>query len=137
MTFETEFDVRFGDVDYARVVYYPRFFHFFHQALEEWFGAELGLSYSDFVTKRNLGLPTVRVESEFVAPLRYGDRVSVSVAVEEVGTSSVTLRFTAVRLRDGATAARARIKKVFINNDTFASVPVPDDLRERLSSLDR
>ena len=34
MKFSAEFSVRFGEVDQARVVYYPRFFHYFHQAFE-------------------------------------------------------------------------------------------------------
>ena len=34
--------VRFADVDHAGIVYYPRFFHFFHLAFEELWRARLG-----------------------------------------------------------------------------------------------
>jgi 4-hydroxybenzoyl-CoA thioesterase len=45
MKFSAEFSVRFGEIDQARVVYYPRFFHYFHQTFEEWFARALGVSY--------------------------------------------------------------------------------------------
>ena len=67
MKFSAEFSVRFGEIDQARVVYYPRFFHYFHQAFEEWFARALGVSYPDLVLKENIGFPSVRVETEFLA----------------------------------------------------------------------
>jgi 4-hydroxybenzoyl-CoA thioesterase len=131
MKFVTELPVRFGEIDHAGVVYYPRFFHYFHQAFEEWFGQALGVPYSDLVIKEGIGFPSVRVESEFVAPLRYGDRIRVEIEVADVGRSSLTLRYVLVRLPDGAVSARATIKTVAISNDSFASVTIPDAWRRR------
>ena len=37
MPFEFATPVRFADVDHAGIVYYPRFFHYFHMAFEELF----------------------------------------------------------------------------------------------------
>ena len=34
--------VRFADVDHAGIVYYPRFFHYFHVAFEELWRARIG-----------------------------------------------------------------------------------------------
>ena len=34
--------VRFADVDHAGIVYYPRFFHYFHLAFEELFRSRMG-----------------------------------------------------------------------------------------------
>ena len=44
MTFRTSIKVRFSDEDHARIVYYPRFFHFFHVAFEDFFESE-GVPY--------------------------------------------------------------------------------------------
>ncbi len=131
MTFSAEFNVRFGEIDHARVVYYPRFFHYFHQAFEEWFAGALGVSYPDLVLKENVGFPSVRVETEFLAPLRYGDRIRVDVQLLEIGRTSITVAYTIVRLADGVTSARATIKNVAINNDTFQPVPISDAWRRR------
>ncbi len=131
MKFSTELPVRFGEIDQAGVVYYPRFFHYFHQAFEEWFRHALGVSYPELVLKEKIGFPSVRVESEFVSPLRYGDRARVQIEVLEVGRKSLTLRYELYRMPDDMLSARATIKTVAINNDTFTSVAIPDAWRER------
>ncbi len=131
MTFSAEFSVRFGEVDYARVVYYPRFFHYFHQAFEEWFSGALGAPYPELVVKENIGFPTIRAETEFLAPLRYGDRFRVDVELVDIGRTSITMAYTIVRLGDGKVSARATIKNVAIDNDTFKPMRIPDRWRER------
>ena len=135
MTFSAEFSVRFGEIDQARVVYYPRFFHYFHQAFEEWFAQALGVSYPDLVLKENIGFPSVRVETEFLKPLRYGDRIRVDIALKEIGRTSITVGYTLVRLADGAVSARATIKNVAINNDTFQPVAISDAWRRRFEAF--
>jgi len=131
MTFECEFPVRFGEIDQAGVVYYPRFFHIFHMAFEEWFGA-LGATYADLVVRDNIGFPSVKVETEFLKPLRYGDRARVCLELEEIGRKSITCRYTMYRMPGDVEAARARITTVAIDNDTFKSITIPDEWRERL-----
>jgi len=134
MTFATEFPVRFGEIDHAHVVYYPRFFHYFHQAFEEWFGQALGVSYPDLVNREGIGFPSVRIETEFLNPLRYGERVRVEIEVADIGRTSMTLRYTAIRLPDGATSARATIKTVAVDG-AFAPVPIPEEWRRRFEAF--
>jgi 4-hydroxybenzoyl-CoA thioesterase len=131
MTFAHEITVRFGDIDQARVVYYPVFFHYLHETFEEWFDKALGVSYPRLVLDENIGFPSVRVETEFRKPLPYGERVRVELSLAEVGTRSLTVEYHVVRLSDGETSARARVTTVAIDNDTFRSVPIPAPWRER------
>jgi len=126
-----EFAVRWGDIDNARVVYYPRFFDYFHLTLERWFEEALGVAYYELVGSQNVGLPTVKVETEFSAPLRFGDRVRIELEIAEIGSRSITVQYTATRLRDNVVSARAMVKKVAIDNDTFKSIPIPGEWRER------
>jgi 4-hydroxybenzoyl-CoA thioesterase len=135
MKFSAEFSVRFGEIDQARVVYYPRFFHYFHQTFEEWFSIALGVSYPDLVLKENVGYPSVRVESEFLSPLRYGDRIRVELELLDIGRTSITVGYTIVRLADGVVSARATIKNVAIDNDTFKPVPISDAWRRRFEKF--
>ena len=135
MKFSAEFSVRFGEIDQAHVVYYPRFFHYFHQAFEEWFAGALGVSYPDLVVKENVGFPSVRVETEFLKPLRYGDKIRVDLELLEIGRTTITVRYTLVRLADGATSARATIKNVAVDNDTFTPVPISDEWRRRFEKF--
>jgi len=46
MTFYSQLKIRFGDIGRAGIVYYPRFMHYFHVALEEFFASELEIEFS-------------------------------------------------------------------------------------------
>jgi 4-hydroxybenzoyl-CoA thioesterase len=137
MTFTSDFTVRFGEVDRAQVMYYPRFFHLFHQTFEEWFGGALGVPYPEVLNNENLGFPTVKVETEFLKPLRFGDRVRIVLELVAIGEGSLTLSYTAVRLADGEVAARATVKKATIENDTFRPVTIDDVWRQRFERFQR
>lgn len=135
MTFSHEFRVRFGAVDHAQVVYYPRFFDYFHRTFEEWFGAELGTSYAAFVDDENLGFPSVKAEAEFLAPVRYGDSLRIDLEIADVGRRSLTVRYTGVRVGDGKTVVRATVKKAMIDNEKFAARDIPEAWRRRFEEF--
>lgn len=134
MAFRTRIPVRFGDVDHARIVYYPRFINFFHVAFEELWLHELGMPYVEVLEGKKLGLPAVKVDVEFRYPARFGDVLEVEVHVEHVGTSSVRFRHE-VRL-DGRPdpIAVARITTVAMDMESFRKVALPDWLRQRLEA---
>jgi len=135
MTFSIDLPVRFGEIDQAHVVYYPRFFHYFHQAFEEWFGGALGASYADLVVRENIGFPSVKVETEFRKPLRYGDTARVEIELVDLGTRSITCRYKLTRLPDGEISARATITTVAIDNDSFQAIEIPQHWRERFEKF--
>ena len=85
--------------------------------------------------KENVGFPSVRVETEFLAPLRYGDRIRVDLELLAIGSTSITVGYTLVRLTDGATSARATVKNVAIDNDSFQPVPITDEWRRRFEKF--
>jgi 4-hydroxybenzoyl-CoA thioesterase len=125
----TELKVRFADVDYARVVYYPRFFHYFHVAFEEMFEAALGRPYVQVVENEHVGFPAVRTECDYRAPARYGDVLRILVTCVRVGSRSVTLRYRAVRARDGILCAEARVTTACVDLRTFTSQAMPKEYR--------
>ena len=70
MAFRSRLKIRFGDIDRAGIVYYPRVMHYFHVALEEFFASELGMEYRVVVEAHRIGLPTVHLETDFSRPFR-------------------------------------------------------------------
>ena len=125
--------VRFGDIDHAGIVYYPRFFHYVHVAFEEMFGTA---GYRRLLDERKIGFPAVHVEFDFSSPLRYGDSIEIAIHKDKIGRSSVTLRYVVTRVADAAPVATAKVTTVAIDMRTFQPVPVPDDLRALFQSLD-
>lgn len=130
-----EVPVRFGHVDQARIVYYPHLFHFGHVAMEQTFVEALGVSYPDLLLVRRRGFPAVRIETDFLETVGYGERLRIAVSVKRVGRTSVTWHFDASRASDGARAFRTTVVTVCVDMDTFRPVEVPDDLRPHLLSL--
>jgi acyl-CoA thioester hydrolase len=87
---------------------------------------------------RALGDPiyvVVRLEIDFRAEVRHADRsVSVEIAVERMGTTSLTTR-EILRKADGEVAAEARVITVRWNQDLRAVVPFSDEERTRLADF--
>lgn len=128
--------VHFGDTDPAGIVYYPRFFHYYHVAFEELFAAraeEDGRNYAHLIQERRVGLPAVRVECDYKHPLRFGDEIDVEISAERIGTKSVTLRYK-VRIGD-TLCGDGKVTSACVNMDTFKTMPIPDDLRRLFESV--
>jgi 4-hydroxybenzoyl-CoA thioesterase len=99
--------VRFADVDHAGIVYYPKFFDYFHIAMEEFLGEKLGpRGYVDLLDRDRIGFPSVNAQCEFKAPLRFGDIIDVEMSVIRLGTRSVTFGFRVYRRPDGRSQAQ-------------------------------
>ena len=93
MSFRSQLKIRFGDIDRAGIVYYPRFLHYFHVALEEFFARELGIEYHKVIETHRIGLPTVHLETDFSRPFSYGNNIEVEVRVFAVGSTSITFGY--------------------------------------------
>jgi 4-hydroxybenzoyl-CoA thioesterase len=129
-SFTSTHRVRFGDVDRAGIAYYPRYFHWYHVAFEEWFEREIGVPYRVLIEERRLGFPTVRIVAEYRSPLRFGDDAVIEVSVRRVGRTSVVFRYRARNATTGREAAEATITVVCVNMDTFRPARIPAALRK-------
>jgi 4-hydroxybenzoyl-CoA thioesterase len=120
--------VRFAEVDAAGLVFFPRYHEYCHDALEAFFG-ELPGGYAALFRERDLGVPTVHLETDFKRPLRYGDVARFEMVIERVGRTSLTFCHTIRRESDGSVAATVRHVVVMTRISTLTPVPVPDDIR--------
>ena len=128
--------IRFGDCDPAGILYYPRYFDLFHQAMEAWFDGPLGLSYARFLGEDRLGLPAVAAQAQYLAPCTFGEVVRVELSVERLGTSSIAFAYS-VRGADTSERAVGRVTCVVMDLDAARptyrrAVPIPVALRERI-----
>ena len=135
MAFTFSLPVRYGAVDYARIVYYPQFLHFCHVAMEEMFTEVVGVTYPDALQKEKVGYPTVKSEVDFLEPVAYGETLEMSVSVERIGTSSIVFVYEGVRSSDDKLAFRVRNVQVAVNMDEWGSTPIPDHHRAAFETL--
>lgn len=127
--FVAEIKVRFADVDHARIVYYPRFFHYFHVAFEELFERGFGRSYPEVLDQENVGFPAVHTEADYRAPARFGDVLRIRVTCVRIGARSVTLRYRASRAADGVECAEGRVTTACVDMRRFESMDLPERYR--------
>ncbi len=132
MAFRSQLKIRFGDIDRAGIVYYPRFLHYFHIALEEFFSHELGIEYPTVVNEHRMGLPTVHLETDFSKPLRYGDNIEIEVCVIKVGSTSITFGYRVFRESEDLPRVVGHNITVCIEMDTLDKMKIPEWLRGRL-----
>jgi 4-hydroxybenzoyl-CoA thioesterase len=133
--FETVIPVRFGDVDYAGIMYYPRFFHNFHGVFEDMFGARLGVPYMSILKDRRIGFPMVKLDTEFRKPFRFGDPMRLRITCTRVGKSSIDFLYRAYNGADAEPSAEARATVVTVNLDTLAPIEIPPDILAVLRAL--
>jgi len=130
--FTIEERVRWGDVDAARIIFYGAYIHFFEYAETELFRA-VGLHYGVFFDELNIWLPRVHLECDFIRIARLDDLLEVSVYVGRFGTKSMKLNFEVRRKGSEELVATAHFVLAAVNQETFETVPIPVELRERLA----
>jgi 4-hydroxybenzoyl-CoA thioesterase len=77
----TRVTVRWGDVDPAGIVFYPRFYAWYDQGTEALFES-IGLPFVEIFDRYGIvGVPIVESGSTFVSPARWGDVLTVRSTV--------------------------------------------------------
>ena len=128
--FRRERLIRFSDCDPAGIVFYPQYFIMFNGLVEDWFNDGLQLGYRRLVIERRIGLPTVSLQADFVAPSKMGDTVELTLAIERMGARSITLELRC----EGAGQLRMTMRQVLVitSLETHRSIDMPADVREAL-----
>jgi len=132
VSFTAHTQVRFGQVDAAGIVFYPRFFEMLNAAVEDWFAQGIGVDFATLHLGRGLGAPTVHLETDFTLPCRLGEKIAITLQVERLGERSATLAF--VFEVAGEARLRGRVVLVCMALAEAVSVPWPDDIRAGMAA---
>ena len=127
---------RYAEVDQQGVVFNAHYLTWFDEASNSYFEC-LGLPLDAF-NARGLDVQVVRVDVDFLTPVRWRDVVRVDVGCDAVGTTSFTLRFDVVRRDDvgaDAVAVRGRNVYVVVSSADWAKWEVPSEWRAALTSV--
>ncbi|WP_394830843.1 acyl-CoA thioesterase [Pendulispora rubella] len=124
--------VRFADVDATGVVFFPTFFAYCSEALEQLLLLVIRDGYAEVVLQRKIGLPTVRIAGDFTSPLRFGDTARIAIQTEHIGTRSFTLRYSVTRASDGLPVAELRGTVATIDLLSTRPIHIPEDIRSVL-----
>jgi 4-hydroxybenzoyl-CoA thioesterase len=130
-TFAKERLIRFSHCDPAGIVYFVNFFDMVGGVVEDWFREAVGLPFQEMHLERRVGFPIVNTGCEFFRPARLGDTLVLELAVARLGRSSIEFRVRGSVAGDEK--FRARHKVAMVSLETFRSLPIPHDMREKMS----
>lgn len=133
--YETTLPVRFGQVDYAGIMFYPRFFENFHAVFEDMFGERLGVPYMSILKDRRIGFPTVHIETDFRKAFRFGEPMRLVLDVTRIGNSSIQFRYRGYHGDAAEPSVQASATVVVIHLDSFETLPIPADILAVLRDL--
>jgi 4-hydroxybenzoyl-CoA thioesterase len=128
--YRAEILVRFAHCDPAGIVFYPRYIEMFNNLVEDWC-RETGIPFAEIRGGQGMGLPTVHLEVDFIAPSRMGDVLRATLAVRTIGASSLTLDIV-FRGPDGADRVRGALVLVLVDAQSGRPIPIPDTVRAKL-----
>ena len=120
--------VRYVECDQQGVVFNAHYLTWADEASNHWWSA-LGLPWDDLVAR---GVePVVKASSlEWTSSARWGDTVTVDAETEQVGRTSVSVRFT-VRVGERVCCV---VRTTYVCMTEAGKAPWPDDVRARLTA---
>lgn len=83
--------IRFKHIDFAGIVFYPRFLEMLNDLVEDWFEEALDSPFSKM--HETNGIPTVDLKVQFKNAARIGEILTKKLWVIELKTSSVICGF--------------------------------------------
>ncbi|MCY1125267.1 thioesterase family protein [Frigidibacter sp. RF13] len=132
MTYRRTIQVEFNHCDPAGIVFYPRYFELTNSVTENFFADVVGRSYAQMTMRDGNGVPTVKIEADFRAPSRLGDRLDFTLDIARLGHSSVTLAIAACG--EGEIRIEARLTLVWVSTEGRAA-PWPEEMRVRMQAF--
>ena len=133
-SFRTTITVRFGDEDRAGVVYFPRYFDFFHRAFEDFF-RNAGRPFREVIEQDGIGWPVVRAEADFKSSVSVGDDLRLELSLEKLGRRSSTFRYDGWRESDGGLVVRGATTVVCVDVTSFEPRDIPPAYRQMFETL--
>lgn len=127
--------VRFQDVDAAGLVFFARFFDYFHDTYESLLRAA-GCPLSEVLEKKSWAAPLRHAEADYVAPARFGDVLLVEIVAASVEESEITLGYRVSTEGDrGRVICLGQTVHTFVTLPTFARTRVPEAVARALAGV--
>ncbi len=83
--------IRFQHIDYAGIVFYPRFLEMLNGLVEDFFEEVMLLPFAKM--HETHGIPTVDLKVQFKKPARLGETLTKKLWVKEIGGASILCGF--------------------------------------------
>ncbi|MBI2892874.1 MAG: acyl-CoA thioesterase [Deltaproteobacteria bacterium] len=127
-------EVRFQDVDGAAIVFYSRFFEYFHDAFAGFLGHH-GISLAEAVRSGEWLAPLVHADAEYLSRLRFGDSAVVELVRAGIGRTSLRVGYRIVRGPERVVCAVGQTVHVVVDRQEWRPREVPAEVRLAFETL--
>lgn len=128
--------IRFKHVDYAGIVFYPRFLEMLNDLVEDWFEEALERPFSKM--HETNGIPTVDLKVQFKKAARLGEILTKKLWVKGLGGSSIQCGFEFTD-EQGKTCLEGEVTLVNVtiqeDRNTIKAEPFSEEMKQRISSF--
>jgi len=131
----TQVKVRWGDVDSAGIVFYPRFYEWYDLACERLFDSLALPCPQTFPRYGIVGVPIVESGARFASPVRYGDTMAIRATVAWVKNKTFRMEYE-ISVEGRACASgfevRAWVRRPSTPGERLEAQPIPDEVARLL-----
>lgn len=127
--------IKLHDTDAAGLLFFSHQFEIIHDAYESLL-EKIGFGFATLIRQKSYFLPIVHAQSDYKAPLFVGDRISVSVHVDDIGTTSFSFYYELRNARQQLVGT-ARTVHVTIDKKKKKKIPLPPDMRRAIERIYR
>jgi acyl-CoA thioester hydrolase len=127
--FNHSFRVRYGECDPQGIVFNANYVAYFDHGFTELWREAFG-SYA-VMEERGLDMVVAEVNVQFRAPARFDDLVTLSLAIENLGATSMSSRLWLHR--DEELLVEGRMRHVVVDAERWEKTEIPAWLREGLA----
>lgn len=131
--FEYSFSVPMHHVDNAGILFFANLFIHAHETWEA-FMRSIGATLPQIIKEGELLIPIVHTEADYIRPMRHGDDVTVELAINRLGRSSIKVAYEFLDV-NGAQLATAETTHVFVGADTMRSIEIPQAMRQHFEEF--
>ena len=131
--FKKQEKVRFQHVDYAGIVFYPRFLEMLNCLVEDWFEEALDRPFSKM--HETNGIPTVDLKIQFKNAARLGEILTKKLWVKELKNSSILCGFkfenesNTIVLEGEVTLVNVKIQE---DRQSIKAEPFTDEMKNKI-----
>jgi 4-hydroxybenzoyl-CoA thioesterase len=127
--------IRFKHIDYAGIVFYPRFLEMLNDLVEDWFEEALERPFSKM--HESNGIPTVDLKIQFKNAARIGEVITKKLWVVELKSSSIVCGFQFTN-QDDKTVLEGEVTLVNVkiqeDRQSIKAEPFNEEMKEKISN---
>jgi acyl-CoA thioester hydrolase len=122
-----QYEIGWEDVDFARVLYYARYYTFSDRAFSAWMHQH-GLYYTRMHEEWDVATPIVTSHCRYRGPLRLEDELEVRLELRDLTTRGFQLDFHHVRVEDAFRVAEGYTQHRFVDPEARRPTEPPPAL---------